>query len=343
MGVHRPLLCVIAVAVLLAQQSLARSKSRESTRRFGGSPCDRIFRSDMAKNGTFTSPNYPQPHAASLNCNYEFRGHGKERVLIVFTDFMLHHPHDDPAEKGVHPWLRQSCDGADRVTAFISVSGNKEKIDDFCGSTTPRELMSNSATMSLHFHSTAVSKGARGFKARYAFVSNFGITSGEQINSMPCAFQYNSTVASNGTFWSPNFPGFYPRDTECHYFFYAQIGERVKISFSYFDIEGMIPCVATSASDYVEVSNYMAVDRKMPRYCGQLKDLTMESDGPFFRVTFKSNDRFDGTGFFALYQFTPVADAIMTTRHRASTAARQSPGSALIAVLVWMLSHILSQ
>ena len=63
-----------------------------------GSPCDRIFRSDMAKNGTFTSPNYPQPHAASLNCNYEFRGHGKERVLIVFTDFMLHHPHDDPAE-----------------------------------------------------------------------------------------------------------------------------------------------------------------------------------------------------------------------------------------------------
>ena len=71
--------------------------------------------------------------------------------------------------------------------------------------------------------------------------ADFGITTGEQINSMPCAFQYNSTVASNGTFWSPNFPGYYPRDTECHYFFYAQIGERVKISFSYFDIEGMIP------------------------------------------------------------------------------------------------------
>jgi len=65
-----------------------------------------------------------------------------------------------------------SCDGADRVTAFISIGGNKEKIDDFCGSGTPRELMSNSATMSLHFHSTAVSKGARGFKARYAFVSS---------------------------------------------------------------------------------------------------------------------------------------------------------------------------
>ena len=67
---------------------------------------------------------------------------------------------------------KNSCDGADRVTAFISVGGNKEKIDDFCGSGTPRELMSNSAVMSLHFHSTAVSRGARGFKARYAFVSS---------------------------------------------------------------------------------------------------------------------------------------------------------------------------
>ena len=134
-------------------------------------------------------------------------------------------------------------------------------------------------------------------------------------------------------------------------------------------------CVAASASDYVEVSNYMAVDRKMPRYCGQLKDVTspMESDGPFFRVTFKSNDRFDGTGFFAIYQFTPVADAIMTTRHRGSTAARHpgklpffffvfffdssrlkfffqinliwfvSTGSRLFALFVWVLSYLLSQ
>merc|ERR1711911_164685 len=104
-----------------------------------------------------------------------------------------------------------------------------------------------------------------------------------------------------------------------------------------FLINVLCRCVAASASDYVEVSNYMAVDRKMPRYCGQLKDLTMESDGPFFRVTFKSNDRFDGTGFFALYQFTPVADAIMTPRHRPSAAARQSPGSVWIILLAWFL------
>jgi hypothetical protein len=73
------------------------------------------------------------------------------------------------------------------------------------------------------------------------FFLDFGITTGEQISSSPCAFRFNSTTSTNGTFWSPNFPGFYPRDTECHYFFHAQVGERVKIVFSYFDIEGMVP------------------------------------------------------------------------------------------------------
>jgi hypothetical protein len=68
----------------------------------------------------------------------------------------------------------------------------------------------------------------------------------------------------------------------------------------------------------------MTVDRKLPRYCGQLKDLKMESDGSFFRVTFKSNDRFDGTGFYANYQFTPVADAVTITRRRSSSRAGQS-------------------
>ncbi|KZS14460.1 Cubilin-like protein [Daphnia magna] len=236
----------------------------------------------------------------------------------------------------------QSNLGLDTNTTFISVGGNKEKIDDFCGSATPRELMSNSAVMSLHFHSTTVSRGSRGFKARYSFVSNFGITTGEQISSSPCAFRFNSTTSTNGTFWSPNFPGFYPRDTECHYFFHAQVGERVKIVFSYFDIEGMIPCGLTSASDFVEVSNFMTVDRKLPRYCGLQKDLKMESDGAFFRVTFKSNDRFDGTGFFASYQFTPVADAVTITRRRSSSPASSSPYPPGCILLFYLLAYLIS-
>lgn len=72
-------------------------------------------------------------------------------------------------------------------------------------------------------------------------VSDFGVTSGHQLPEYPCAFVFNSNETRNGTFASPNFPGFYPRDTECHYFFHGSRTEKVHLHFSYFDVEGVLP------------------------------------------------------------------------------------------------------
>ena len=46
-------------------------------------------------------------------------------------------------------------------------------------------------------------------------------------------------------------------------------------------------------------------DRKLYRMCGQepISSHKIESEGPFFRVTFKSNHIYDGHGFDAFYQF----------------------------------------
>lgn len=41
----------------------------------------------------------------------------------------------------------------------------------------------------------------------------------------------------------------------------------------------------------------------MHRHCGLKDPKHVESEGDFFRVTFKSNGRFDGTGFRATYEF----------------------------------------
>ena len=44
----------------------------------------------------------------------------------------------------------------------------------------------------------------------------------------------------------------------------------------------------------------------MYRFCGTEEEnqkKTVHSDGNFFRVTFKSNDIYDATGFEAFYQF----------------------------------------
>ena len=56
-----------------------------------------------------------------------------------------------------------------------------------------------------------------------------------------CGFMFKSNRAANGTFTSPNYPGLYPRDTECHYLFYGTKGEKIHIAFRYFDVEGMEP------------------------------------------------------------------------------------------------------
>lgn len=147
----------------------------------------------------------------------------------------------------------------------------------------------------------------------------------------PCAFVFSSNESRTGFFHSPNYPGFYPRDTECHYYFYGNPGERVHLHFYYFDVEGVSPlvqfvvanstvlierssfsCEAKSASDYVAFSNFMARDRKYDRYCGQLKEFGVDSDRKFFRVTFRSNDRLDGTGFNASYRFLDETESYTT-------------------------------
>lgn len=137
----------------------------------------------------------------------------------------------------------------------------------------------------------------------FNLVSDFGINSGIQVFDQKCAFQFNSSQQLSGWIHTPNFPGAYPRNIECNYYFYGERGSRVVIRFTYFDVEGVFPCDENSGSDYVELSNFLSVDRKFSRKCGKQNNLIARSDGRFFRLTFRSNERLDGTGFTASYNF----------------------------------------
>ena len=57
----------------------------------------------------------------------------------------------------------------------------------------------------------------------------------------PCVFEYFQSDAESGTFTSPNYPGNYPRSTECHYLFMGTEGTQVFIQFKYFDVDGVMP------------------------------------------------------------------------------------------------------
>ncbi|GIY25325.1 suppressor of lurcher protein 1 [Caerostris darwini] len=111
--------------------------------------------------------------------------------------------------------------------------------------------------------------------------------------------------------------------------------ERVHITFNKFDVDGIPPCTTDTASDYVEFSNFRTVDRGYPRHCGVKKPKFIESQGDFFRVTFKSNDKFDGTGFEALYHFKPYID--QSAVQRISSTSVNSTSSDVVAVNTYTL------
>ncbi|XP_074000211.1 suppressor of lurcher protein 1-like isoform X3 [Rhodnius prolixus] len=276
-----------------------------------GPSCDVKLNSDIMKNGSITSPGFPGPYPPKTTCQYEFIGSGRERIQLVFTDFSLFAPNELPKD----------CEGVDRVVAFVILDGRMEKIDSYCGVTIPKSIMSNGPRLLVRFTAIHSSRHARGFRAKFHFTTNFAMRGGEQVDDYPCAFRYKAGSSMEGQFTSPNFPGLYPRETECHYFFHGAANHRVRIIFHYFDIEGVHPCDMSSASDYVEFSNFMGLDRKYTRQCGQITSgMIVESERKFFRVTFRSNDRLDATGFNATYQFLEQVTVAPTVAPASTTS-----------------------
>lgn len=73
-------------------------------------------------------------------------------------------------------------------------------------------------------------------------ILDFGFDSRESealIKNGECKIYFNSTQYQNGYFTTPNYPGLYPRDLECHYYFIGLKNEKVQLTFHTFDIEGV--------------------------------------------------------------------------------------------------------
>ncbi|XP_066953427.1 suppressor of lurcher protein 1-like [Macrobrachium rosenbergii] len=269
--------------------------------------CNTTISSHFEKEGEITSLGYPNYYEEGITCAYTLVGKPGERVQLIFTHFNLPDPSKDIPE-------HQRCLHTDFVAVY-NMNNNtiRREIDHYCGSSVPLPVMSSKSGMQVVFKSGA-NPSTRlphpfvyGFSVRFRFVKDFGITSGHQPTPGTCEFIYNSTAVTNGTINSPNPGGFYPQDTTCHYIFRARPGEIVRLIFKYFDVEGILPCDRTSDSDYLEFSNFPSADRKIPPYCGSVAPTVMQSDASYFRVTFKSNDKFDGTGFTADFQFMDIS------------------------------------
>lgn len=271
--------------------------------------CNQDIFSKDRKSGTIKSQNYPSPYPSSTKCIYTFYGNtSNERIQIKFRRVDLFYPEGDAD----NPY---DCDGQDSIKIYIKIDDDEKELANTCGRKIPKMFMStNIPWLKVVFDSGVGPKlNHAGFEMEYHFVTNYGITSGRQDDRNLCKFYYHSDVKMSGFFYSPNYPGIYPKDTECSYTFHGKNNEIVRIQFLTFDVDGIIPrCEPKDKVDYVEFSNFDgAVDRKMDKFCGQMTNKiskAIESDLAFFRVTFKSNSQYEGNGFNASYQFIQVED-----------------------------------
>ncbi|ESO13111.1 hypothetical protein HELRODRAFT_188109 [Helobdella robusta] len=276
--------------------------------------CDPPYRSKThisfdGLEGHLTVPVFTKTCTSDVKVVYTFEGVADQRVQLTLNNVSL--GWDDTEHDTVN-----QCETGDFIKVHVFVGRSKQELTNVCGNRTFLKFMSTDNTMELEYVKRSSTKIlGPAFSANYKFVTNFGITTGIQNKNQPnikCMFEYFSSQGNNGTFSSPNYPGYYPRNTECHYIFHGSQHERIYISFKYFDVEGHSNCKDGTQSDYVELSNFNIplVDRKMDRLCGTdvvSKRKEISSDGNFFRVTFKSDDVYDGEGFEAAYQFRKIS------------------------------------
>ncbi|VDK88841.1 unnamed protein product [Onchocerca ochengi] len=231
-----------------------------------------------------------------FKCQFVFLGSGTEKVQITFLYFNLYArtPH-------LNNITSNRCDEMDHLSAHVLIGTRMSRIEDFCGSETPPRLMSTKNLLTLDYviRSTKTARRMMANAEKFGFVLKYHFRSDLGLSEM------NADVRNDLSYiFSPNHPGYYPRNIDCHYIFHGTDKQVVVIHFEYFDIEGLSTCDDSTHSDYVLFSNYQTQDRTNRRYCGQVcpKD-SIVSESNYFRMLFRSNDIFDATGFYAHYQF----------------------------------------
>ncbi|KAH9381139.1 hypothetical protein HPB48_020796 [Haemaphysalis longicornis] len=65
------------------------------------------------------------------------------------------------------------CENVDSVIGFITIKGQRERLDNFCGSQLPNQIMSNEHRMTVIFQSFGSRPpSVKGFRAIYQFVTS---------------------------------------------------------------------------------------------------------------------------------------------------------------------------
>ncbi|XP_032238967.1 tolloid-like protein 1 [Nematostella vectensis] len=252
--------------------------------------------------GTIQSPLFPNNYPAEImRCAWEITAPEGKHVKLTFKHF-------DVFRCGYNC----NCDSVELKLGYDSL-GDEPGEGKLCQQglnpenkrmdlSTPLYSVKNA--MSINFVNSAQgSQNNKGFEAEYEFIDYTPPVCNKYI-------PFNFTGAS-GSVSSPNYPnGNYPKSMQCLSLIKVAAGFRVKLNFTFMDIEAGNPCKSliqnqTCTCDFVRVysgnSTYAAL---VGKFCGNTLPTPLISISNQMLVEFQSDFSSGAKGFHAMYSTT---------------------------------------
>lgn len=205
-----------------------------------------------ATNGTIHSPSFPDYYPPNKNCIWQIVAPKQYRITVNFTHFELEGNNQD-------------CE-YDSVEVRSGIETDTKLHGTFCGSSAPQTITSESNAIRVTFVTDSTVQKT-GFSVVFltdrdeCAVENGGChhVCKNTVGSYQCSCHSGYTLQDNkhdckesgcqhditrsvGEVNSPNWPDYYPKETECTWHFTTTHGNRVKLTFSEFEIESHADC-----------------------------------------------------------------------------------------------------
>lgn len=266
--------------------------------------------------GSLESPNFPEPYPQDLDLRWDLTVPPGFRVRLDFSHFHL-----EPSYRCEYDYLRVESDG-ETLGLFCGVEATDTEAVPGDSS-----ISSASNKLSLSFCSDFSNEERyTGFRAHYSaedidecreqadedllcdhFCHNFiggfycSCRHGYRLHqdNRTCTVQCSEVVFREraGVLNSPDFPGPYPKSSDCLYRIQVQPGFRVRLQFDpVFDIEAH-PEV-TCPYDYVQIS---AGGREFGPFCGDKSPGTIETETNSVAIVFHSDNSGENRGWSLSY------------------------------------------
>ncbi|XP_059183305.1 cubilin [Centropristis striata] len=233
--------------------------------------------------GTITSPGHPTSYPHGANCTWFISVTPGNLIRLSFDSFNLEY--------------HVNCN-----FDYLEVYDNGTvqtgtKIGRYCGRSVPPSITSTDSVLTLLFVSDT-SLVSEGFSANYV---SFNATT-------DCSETF---TAPTGSFFSPNYPAYYPNNRDCIFKIIVQVNMQIMLNFTNFDLEGSPP---NCNFDFIEIRDGgFETSPLIGRYCSNQRPPVLVSHSNRLWVRFRSDSSITRPGFTAHWDGTETGCGGMLT------------------------------